>query len=236
MRLWRCAIRRWKNGARRWRADRPHHRSGPGCVDAGAGGGGAVASGGGVPGAADLAALRFTVLQAALSALASVVCAIPLARALARRRFPGRALAISALGAPFLLPVIVAVLGLLAIFGRSGILNTALRDLGLSQVSIFGLGGVVLAHVFLNMPLATRMILQGWQAIPAERIRLAESLGFRAISHLAAYRTSDATGCGVGRGAGGIRHLPDQLCRRAGAGRWACGDDGGTGDLSGRAL
>lgn len=135
-------------------------------------------AGGGWPGAADLAALRFTLLQAALSALASVVCAIPLARALARRRFPGRALAVSALGAPFLLPVIVAVLGLLAIFGRSGIVNTGLRALGLPELSIFGLGGVVLAHVFLNMPLATRMILQGWQAIPAERIRLAESLGF----------------------------------------------------------
>jgi thiamine transport system permease protein len=37
---------------------------------------------------------------------------------------------------------------------------------------------VVLAHVFLNMPLAVRMILQGWQAIPAERFRLAASLGF----------------------------------------------------------
>jgi thiamine transport system permease protein len=35
----------------------------------------------------------------------------------------------------------------------------------------------VLAHVFLNLPLATRMILQGWQAIPAERFRLAMALG-----------------------------------------------------------
>ena len=132
--------------------------------------------------APDLGALRFTLLQATLSALASVACAVPLARALARRRFPGRAALITALGAPFLLPVIAAVLGLLAIFGRSGLLNSGLRGLGLPEVSIFGLGGVVLAHVFLNMPLATRMILQGWQAIPGERLRLAQSLGF-APSH-----------------------------------------------------
>ncbi len=79
---------------------------------------------------ADLAALRFTVLQAALSSLASVACAVPLARALARRRFPGRGLLVTALGAPFLLPVIVAVLGLLAVFGRAGVVNTALRGLG----------------------------------------------------------------------------------------------------------
>ena len=135
-------------------------------------------AGEGMLSSADLAALRFTVLQAALSSLASVACAVPLARALARRRFPGRGLLVTALGAPFLLPVIVAVLGLLAVFGRAGVVNTALRGLGLPEVSIFGLGGVVLAHVFLNMPLATRMILQGWQAVPAERLRLAQSLGF----------------------------------------------------------
>lgn len=128
--------------------------------------------------ASDWAALRFTALQATLSALGSVGCAILLARALARRRFPGRSALITALGAPFLLPVIAAVLGLLAIFGRSGIVNAGLRALGLPEVSIFGLNGVLLAHVFLNMPLATRMILQGWQSIPAERLRLAESLGF----------------------------------------------------------
>ena len=82
------------------------------------------------------------------------------------------------MGAPFLLPAVVAVLGLLAVFGRSGLLNQALTTLGLPPVSIYGLHGVVLAHVFLNLPLATRMILQGWLAIPAERIRLAQSLGF----------------------------------------------------------
>jgi thiamine transport system permease protein len=126
----------------------------------------------------DWAAVRFTVLQATLSALASVLLSIPVARALARRRFKGRTLLITLMGAPFLLPVIVAVLGLLAVFGRAGVLNQTLQALGLPTIQIYGLHGVVLAHVFLNLPLATRMILQGWQAIPAERLRLAASLGF----------------------------------------------------------
>jgi thiamine transport system permease protein len=128
-------------------------------------------------GPADGAALRFTLLQAALSALVSCLLAIPLARALARRRFAGRALLIRLMAAPFLLPVVVAVLGLLAVFGRAGPVNAALVSLGLPPLSIFGLHGVVLAHVFLNLPLATRMILQGWQAIPSERFRLAIALG-----------------------------------------------------------
>ena len=129
-------------------------------------------------GPADWAAVRFSVTQAMLSAAFSTLLAIPVARALARRRFPGRSALITLMGAPFLLPAVVAVLGLLAVFGRSGVLNQTLVALSLPPVSIYGLHGVVLAHVFLNLPLATRMILQGWQSIPAERLRLAQSLGF----------------------------------------------------------
>ncbi len=128
-------------------------------------------------GRADWAAVRFTVIQAFVSALLSVGFAIPVARALSRRRFIGRGLLITLLGAPFILPVIVAVFGLLAVFGRNGLLNEALQWLGLSKISIYGFSGVVLAHVFFNLPLAVRMILQGWLAIPAERFRLAASLG-----------------------------------------------------------
>ncbi|MBT9383951.1 thiamine/thiamine pyrophosphate ABC transporter permease ThiP [Pseudooceanicola sp. CBS1P-1] len=134
------------------------------------------AGGGYLPAPADWAAVRFTLLQAALSALVSVALALPVARALARRRFPGRRLFIALTGAPFILPVIVAVMGLVAIFGVRGALNTALAQLGLGPLRIYGLHGVVLAHVFFNMPLATRMLLQGWQAIPAERFRLAAQL------------------------------------------------------------
>ncbi|QXT40113.1 thiamine/thiamine pyrophosphate ABC transporter permease ThiP [Jannaschia sp. J12C1-MA-4] len=129
---------------------------------------------------ADWAAVRFTLLQAALSAALSCLVAIPVARALARRRFRGRGAYISLMGAPFILPVIVAVMGLLAIFGRAGWLNTALEGIGAGQIEIYGLAGVVLAHVFLNLPLATRLILQAWLAVPSERIRLAHSLNFTA--------------------------------------------------------
>jgi len=128
-------------------------------------------------GPADWAALRFTVWQSFLSALFSVVFAIPVARALARRRFRGRSVLVTLLGAPFILPVIVAVMGLLVVFGRSGWVSQVLGLFGLDPLSIYGLTGVLLAHVFFNMPLATRLILQGWQAIPAEQYRLVGQLG-----------------------------------------------------------
>lgn len=134
--------------------------------------------GAGVLGPADWAALRFTLLQALLSAAVSVALAMPAARALARRRFPGRDLAVSLLGAPFLLPAIVVVFGVVAIWGRAGLVSRGLEAAGLAPLSIYGLPGVVLAHVFFNLPLATRLILQGWGTIPPEQFRLAAQLGF----------------------------------------------------------
>ena len=126
--------------------------------------------------AADWSAIQFTVFQAIVSALVSVAIAIPTARALARRSFFGRGLLITLLGAPFLLPVIVAIIGLLAVFGRGGIFNDVLGLAGLPSMSIYGFHGVVLAHVFFNLPLATRLLLQGWLSVPSERFRLAATL------------------------------------------------------------
>ncbi|MCD9147240.1 thiamine/thiamine pyrophosphate ABC transporter permease ThiP [Pseudophaeobacter flagellatus] len=126
--------------------------------------------------ASDWAALRFTLVQALLSAGISVGLATGLARALARRRFWGRSVLIALLGAPFILPVIVAILGLLAVFGRAGWVSQVMIYFGAEPLQIYGLHGVVLAHVFFNLPLATRLILQGWQEIPAERFRLAAQL------------------------------------------------------------
>lgn len=124
-------------------------------------------------GPADWAAIRFTVSQALVSATISVLLAIPTARALARRRFRGRQLMVSLLGAPFILPGIVAVLGIVAVWGRTGYVSTLIG----TPLNIYGYTGVVLAHVFFNLPLATRFILQGWLSIPTEHFRLSAQLG-----------------------------------------------------------
>ncbi len=125
----------------------------------------------------DLLALVFTVKQAALSALISCALAVPVARALARRRFAGRGAMVALMGAPFLLPVVVAVIGMLSVYGRNGVVNLGLAALHLPAFSVFGLQGVVLTNVFFNLPLTTRIFLNGWAAIPSERFRLAQTLG-----------------------------------------------------------
>lgn len=125
----------------------------------------------------DWAAIRFTLIQAITSATLSILIAVPTARALARHKFRGRQIMVSLLGAPFILPAIVAVLGIVSIWGRSGLISDGLKSIGAEPLNIYGFTGVVLAHVFFNLPLATRLILQGWLAIPSEHFRLCAQLG-----------------------------------------------------------
>ena len=68
--------------------------------------------------------------QALLSALISVLPAVLLARALYRRRFPGRQLLLRLCAMTLVLPVLVAVFGLLSVYGRQGWLATLCGWLG----------------------------------------------------------------------------------------------------------
>lgn len=128
-----------------------------------------------------LRVLRFTLLQAVLSTLLSVLLALPVARALARQpNFPGRIWIIRLMAVPMGLPVLIGALGLIGIWGRQGVLNTALLKLGLSEpVSIYGLTGILLAHVFFNLPLACRLMLAGLERLPSEYWLMASNLGMR---------------------------------------------------------
>ncbi|QCR37176.1 thiamine/thiamine pyrophosphate ABC transporter permease ThiP [Nissabacter sp. SGAir0207] len=122
--------------------------------------------------------VRFTFMQALLSALCSVLPALPLARALFRRRFPGRRLLLRLCAMTLVLPVLVAVFGLLSVYGRQGWLAALCGWLGLPYAfSPYGLQGILLAHVFFNLPLATRLLLQSLEGIPVEQRQLAAQLG-----------------------------------------------------------
>ena len=130
--------------------------------------------------------VAFTLEQAVLSALLAVTGAIPLALALHRFRFPGRALVLRLFLLPQALPVLVGALGIVAVWGRAGVVSDGLAALGLSRLDVYGLSGILLAHVFFNMPLATRLIFAALDAVPAESWKLAGqlSLGSRATFRL----------------------------------------------------
>lgn len=124
----------------------------------------------------------FTLWQAALSTLLSVAPAILVARALARHpAFPGRGLVLKLFLVPLALPAIVAAMGVLALLGRAGLFADPLTALtGSRWQGIYGLSGILVAHVFFNLPLAARLLLQALEAVPADQWRLAAQLGMGA--------------------------------------------------------
>ena len=123
--------------------------------------------------------IRFTLWQAMLSTLLSVGLALPVARAYARQsHFFGRHTLVMLMGLPVVMPVIVAVLGIVSIYGHNGVINQLLRVTGVAPAfNIYGLSGILLAHVFFNLPLAVRLLLPAWEQIPGESWRLANTLG-----------------------------------------------------------
>lgn len=123
----------------------------------------------------------FTLFQAALSAIISVAVAVPLAVALARRpSFPGRGLLLGLFAVPLALPPLVAALGLIAIWGRQGVINSIGTSLGFEgRFTVYGLSGILIAHVFFNLPLACRLMLPALERLPGEYFRNAAMLGMR---------------------------------------------------------
>ena len=114
--------------------------------------------------------VAFTLKQALLSTILSVALALPVSLALARRDFPGSQLLLRLFSVPLALPAIIAVLGILGIYGNSGMLG--------GIFPVYGLPGILLAHVFFNLPLAVRLMMTRLETIPAESFRLGAQLGF----------------------------------------------------------
>jgi len=99
----------------------------------------------------------------------------PAAYLIARRRFTGRSFLVTLVELPLVLPPAVAGLGLLATFGRFGLLGSTLDSLGLS-VS-FTQTAVVLAIVFVSSPLYVRTAIAAFQAVDPDLVAASRTLG-----------------------------------------------------------
>ncbi len=120
-----------------------------------------------------------TFLQASLSAVLALSVAILVARSCWRRAMEWRArylLLFSFL--PVVLPTTVAATGLIAVWGQSGFVSAMLTAAGMPPLRpIYGLGAVLLAHVFFNAPLMLRVLSGALAGIPAAQWRLAAQWG-----------------------------------------------------------
>ena len=122
--------------------------------------------------------IRFSLLQALASTALALLSAIPVALALSHKpAFPGRTLIVSLFSLSLVIPTIVAIYGIVAVFGRTGWLNEALSLFDITPFSFYGLPGILIAHVFFNMPLAARILLNSLESVPADNWHLCRQLG-----------------------------------------------------------
>lgn len=130
----------------------------------------------------------FSLWQAILSTGLSIALAVPVAVALARRPdWLGTKIFLRLFNLALVAPAMIAILGIATVHGRSGWVNDLVAAVGFERGHyLYGLFGILLAHVFFNMPLAARVFLRSIEDVPPENWRLASQLGmdFRAIFRL----------------------------------------------------
>lgn len=114
--------------------------------------------------------VRFSIEQALLSSIASIALAIPFALILSAQPFKGEWAIKSILNLFFIMPVLTVILGVVAAF--SSIMN------------VFSLSGIVLAHVLLNLPFATRLLWLRLGAVSNTTLQNSTVLGFSYIHRL----------------------------------------------------
>ena len=129
--------------------------------------------------------IYISVIQAFLSAIFSCVIAIPFALSLYRRKeLIISKIIISLCGYAFVLPSILIVFSVIGIFGTNGLLNNYINFYQIFNIkSIFGLKGIILGHILLNAPFATRLFFQNLNSISKNYIDLSKSLSLNFFSN-----------------------------------------------------
>jgi thiamine transport system permease protein len=129
--------------------------------------------------------IGFTLYQAALSTLASILLGLPGAYLLANFKFRGKSIARAVTTVPFVLPSIIVVLGFVIFFGNSGLLNRTIMGVFNLQEPplkvLYSLRAIILAHTFYNFPICIRLVSAVWERINPNLERAARSLGARGM-------------------------------------------------------
>ena len=122
-----------------------------------------------------LDALRLS-LTCTLAAIAVIVAVgTPAAWLLATRRFRGRALLVTLVELPLVLPPAVAGIGLLAALGPRGLLGGPAEDAGI--VLVLRTAGVIVALVFVAAPFYLRQAQAAFEAIDPTTLDASRTLG-----------------------------------------------------------
>ncbi len=120
-------------------------------------------------------ALWLSLKTSAIAVAVIIVVGTPAAYLLATREFRGKALVVTAIELPLVLPPAVAGIGLLAAFGPSGIFGSALEDAGIELA--LQTAGVVVALTFVAAPFYLRQAQSAFAAVDPNLLDAARTLG-----------------------------------------------------------
>jgi molybdate transport system permease protein len=120
-------------------------------------------------------ALEVTARTNGIAFALTLLVGTPAAYLIATRRFPGRALVITLCELPLVLPPAVAGIGLLAAFGRFGLLGGTLDAVGVHLG--FTQAAVVLAVLFVAGPFYLRPAIAAFEAVDPVMLAAARTLG-----------------------------------------------------------
>ena len=141
-----------------------------------------LVGGGGVRGVRALAtdaelrsSLALTIATATLATLLGIVGATPVAYALARGRFRGRAIVSAMIDLPLLIPHPVAGIALLLVLGRNTPLGSGLWALGLQITG--SVTGIVCAMLFVSAPLYVSAAREAFDRVDPRFEGVARTLG-----------------------------------------------------------
>ncbi|MGV9103155.1 MAG: ABC transporter permease, partial [Candidatus Thorarchaeota archaeon] len=127
----------------------------------------------------------FTVTQALVSTIVTVLLGLPAGIILAKLEFRGKGFVQAAMLIPFVLPPIVVVVGFLRMFGQGGFIDSILMTVFMADSSILNLAsfftGIVLAHVFYNIPLVALIVSSSLERLSPEIEESADILGAGSI-------------------------------------------------------
>lgn len=122
--------------------------------------------------------LGFTLWQAGLSTLFTLIIGIPAAFLFARYRFRGMKLLKALTAVPFVMPTVVVAAAFRALLGNSGPINGLLIRLELPTISLEQtLTLILIAHVFYNVTVVVRLVGGFWANLSPRVGEAASTLG-----------------------------------------------------------
>jgi sulfate/thiosulfate transport system permease protein len=125
-------------------------------------------------------AFKLTAIVAGLAVVINTVFGVGVSLLLARYRFPGRGILSALIDLPVSISPIVVGLALILVYGNGGWLGSTVGALGIQIIG--SIPGMVLATVFVSLPLVVRAIVPVLENEGTDQEQAAQSLGANALT------------------------------------------------------